>query len=245
MHPNLLALATVQPLEAADLLAESQRHAVLPHLVDQRIDDLEVDEAQQSRPLVDHGDPDAERGENGRVLEADDACADDNQRARQFLQGQDLVAGEDLLTIEIDMALARRRRADGDDDSVGGDFPVSPPVEAGKAQLVRIDEGRVRLQQLDPVAQQLMAVHVELVGDDVVGADQQVRHRNVPLHPVRGAVDIALPVAGEVQHRLPERLARDGAGVDAGAADDRLTFHNGRLLAELGRLYRCPVACGS
>ena len=82
------------------------------------------------------------------------------------------------------MTLARRRRADGDDDSVGGDFPVPPPVEAGKAQRVRIDEGRFRLQQLDPVAQQLMAVHVELVGDDVVGADQQVRHRNISLHPV-------------------------------------------------------------
>ena len=110
---------------------------------------------------------------------------------------------------------------------------------------MRIDEGRFRLQQFDPVAQQLMAVHVELVGDDIVGADQQVRHRNVVLHPVGRAVDIPLPVAGEVHHRLPERLARDGAGVDAGAADDGLAFHDGRFPAKLRRLYRRAVAGGS
>ena len=45
------------------------------HDIDQRIDDLEVDEVQQPRSSVDDGDPDTQRREDGRVFEANEIRA--------------------------------------------------------------------------------------------------------------------------------------------------------------------------
>ena len=77
-----------------------------------------------------------------------------------------------------------------------------------------------------------------LVRDDLVGADQQVLHRDVLLDPVRRAVELARAEAGEVEHRLAQRLRRDGAEIDADAADDRGLLDDRDLLVELGGLDR-------
>src|SRR5262249_43819681 len=64
----------------------------------------------------------------------------------------------------------------------------------------------------------------------------------VLLDRVGRAVDAALAVPGEVEHRLAQGLAGDGAGVDAHAAHHRLALHDGHALIQLGRLDGRPLA---
>ena len=87
-----------------------------------------------------------------------------------------------------------------------------------------------------------MPGHVDLVADDVVDTKEQVAHRDVLLHGVRGAIDPALPVSREAERRLAERLARDRAGVDAHAADDRALLDNRDPLVELRALDGGPMS---
>ena len=80
---------------------------------------------------------------------------------------------------------------------------------------------RVADEQLDAVAHQLGAHDLDLLADHVLGAGQQVGRGDLLLDPVAGAVQLALAHPGQVDDRLAQRLRRDGAGVDAHAAEHR------------------------
>jgi hypothetical protein len=86
--------------------------------------------------------------------------------------------------------------------------------------------------------------HVDLAAD-VLGARQQVGDGDLFLDPVAGAVQLALAHAGQVEHRLAQRLGRDGAGVDADAAEHVAALDDRDRLAELGRRDRGLLAAGT
>ena len=86
--------AVVVPLDRDHLLAEAERDADVAQVVLERLGDLVVAEVEQAVALLDHGDLGAERGEHRRVLDADHAAADDDERARQVRQLQDAVRVE-------------------------------------------------------------------------------------------------------------------------------------------------------
>ena len=127
---------------------------------------------------------------------------------------------------------------DRDHDAGRGHLVRAVPIDIDEAQRVRIDESGVRLNDLDSVALKLVSGDVQLVLDDVLGAVEQVGHRDILFYRVRGAVDAALAESGKVKRRFAQRLTRDRAGVDAGATDHRLVLSNSRPLAELGGLDR-------
>ncbi len=64
---------------------------------------------------------------------------------------------------------------------------------------------------------------------------QQVGDRDLGLDPVAGAVHVALGEAGQVEHRLAQRLRRDRAGVDADPAHHGVPLGHGDPLAQLRR----------
>ena len=64
----------------------------------------------------------------------------------------------------------------------------------------------------------------------------EVGDRDVLLDVAGAAEQPALVGAGEMQGRLAERLRRDGARVDLGAAEDGVLLDDGDALAQLGRL---------
>jgi hypothetical protein len=211
-------------------------------VVAQRVDDLGVDERQQPVALVDQGHAHAERGEDAGVLAADHPGADHRQGPRQPVELQDVVAGEDLLAVERDMAVARRLGAGCDDDLVRRDRAGGGAVDVLEPQLLRPAEHRGRRDQLDPVAHQLVAGHVDLVLDDLVGAHQQVLHRDVLLDRVGRAVEFARAVARQLQHRFAQRLRRDCAEVDADPAEHGGALDDRDPLVELCALDRRPLA---
>jgi len=139
---------------------------------------------------------------------------------------------------EGDVWVAGRRGASSDDD-VGGAYVALPPaVHVSDPEGMRPHKRAFRGQHFDAVAHQLVARDVNFVADHMVGAEQQVIHRDVLLDGVRRAVHPALAVAGEVQHGLAQRLAGGGPAVDAHPADHGFALDEGHALVQFGSLDR-------
>ena len=143
-----VAAIVMKGLDGGDGLAEAQRDAVLAQVIDERLHDLAVDEWQQLGPRVDHRHANAERGKKAGVLEADDAGAHDRQRAREVFNGQEIVAGEDVLAIEPASGVVDGRRADRDDDVRRGDLRVRAVGPRLEPEPVRIDKRGLRRQDI-------------------------------------------------------------------------------------------------
>jgi hypothetical protein len=60
--------------------------------------------------------------------------------------------------------------------------------------------------QVDSVAHQLVAHHVDFLADHVLGPRQQVGRGDPVFHPVARAIELALIHPGEVKHGLAQRL---------------------------------------
>jgi hypothetical protein len=123
----------------------------------------------------------------------------------------------------------------GDHDLVRGDGVVVPAGRSVHGDGVRVLELGGAAEDVDVVAYELVADHLDLVPDDVLGARHQVRDGDLGLDPVARAVHVPLGEAGQVQHGLAQRLRRDGARVDADAADHVPALGDGDALAELRR----------
>ena len=101
---------------------------------------------------------------------------------------------------------------------LGADL-ARPAVAVIDLDGVRAGEARGPGEDRDPVAGQLAAHHVVLPADHVLGPGGQVGDGDLVLDPVALPVHLPLVQAGQVQHRLPERLGRDRAGVQAHPAE--------------------------
>ena len=97
-------------------------------------------------------------------------------------------------------------------------------------------------RQVHAVAGELSVDDVGLRLDHVQDPERQVRHGDLLLHPVVDAVDVLVEVAGEVEDRLPHRLAGDRAGVGADPAHHLLLLDEGHAFAGLGALDGGPLA---
>jgi hypothetical protein len=107
------------------------------------------------------------------------------------------------------------------------------------SRWTRIVSGSTKLaspeQHGDAVPCHLRPDHLHLGPDDVAAAVQQVVHRDGLLDGVAVAVDGPLAESGQVEDGLPHGLGRDGAGVDADAADAAGPVDQRDPPAELGR----------
>ena len=101
---------------------------------------------------------------------------------------------------------------------------------------MRIDKRSFGAENFNVIAHQLVARHVHLMADHVVGAEHQVLHGDVLLDGVRRTVQATQPVARQVQGCFTQRLAGDGARVDAHAADHGFALDQCDALVQLGGL---------
>src|SRR5262249_60726654 len=65
---------TVREVDRLDRLAQAKRHVAMPHLVDELLDDLSVQELERTLPLLDKRDGNAERREHRGVLDSDNTA---------------------------------------------------------------------------------------------------------------------------------------------------------------------------
>src|SRR5271169_5508160 len=124
----------------------------------------------------------------------------------QPIEMENIVAGEDLLPVERNMRVAGGLGSSGDDDLAGLDYARGAAVHMVKANRVRPGKRRLRGEQIDIVAHQLMPGDVEFVMDHPVGPGQQILNRDVLLYRVGRAVKLPGAIAGQLEDRFAQCL---------------------------------------
>lgn len=87
-----------------DGFAEPEQDAAVAHLMDQLVDDLSIQEFQRAFAPIDDGDVHAKCGEHGCIFNADYAAADHDHAAWDFLNLEDIVAVDDELAVDREIA---------------------------------------------------------------------------------------------------------------------------------------------
>jgi hypothetical protein len=174
-----------------------------------------LDELEHGRALVDERHAHAERREHGRVLEPDHARADDHEVLVERAPRAE-IGVEDAIAVDGHLGRARRPRARGHEHVLGREH--GRLARAPHLDRVLVLEARRALDQLHAVALELVLHDAELALHDRADPELEVLERHVLLERVVLAVERALPQARQVEHRLAQRLARDRARVERGAA---------------------------
>ena len=115
----------------------------------------------------------------------------------------------------------------------------------GDLDVGRAGEARRPGQDGHPVAGELAAHDVVLPADDVMRAGGQVADRDLVLDPVALPVHLALVEPGQVEDGLAQRLGRNGAGVEAHAAEHVRPLDDRHPAVELGSRDRRLLAAGA
>ena len=185
-------------VDRRDRLAESEGDREITEVIAQRLDDLLVAEVEHVGPALDDGHLGAERGEDRRVLDADDARSHHDQRGGDAFQGEHTVRVDDGAPVEVHAGRPSRAGTHGDDRRVETHAPL-----AGRARdchRVRVVEPCRAGEKRDVVARQLVADDIHLPGNDLARLGPEVLDGDVLLDPVAGPVMLAMAHTGEVQH---------------------------------------------
>ncbi len=151
-------------------LAEPEGNGKVAQVVFEGFDYLHVAEVEHSVPAFDDCHLRTERREHGRVLDTDHTGADDDHRAGDLVQGQDLIAVNHRAAVEVDCAWPGRPGSGRNDDLFRVDPPLVDLVGALDADGMRVDEACRTDEQRDPVTAELAANDVDLTPDDVLCA---------------------------------------------------------------------------
>src|SRR5215471_2781853 len=102
---------------------------------------------------------------------------------------------------------------------------------AGYLHRMVVDEARVPLVNHHAVAAQLGFDNFDLACHDTIGTEDEIAHGDGFLHRIPATVEGALAQSAEIQDGFAKRLAGNGAGVNADAADRPLTLDDSNFLA--------------
>lgn len=166
-------------------------------------------------------------------------AADDDHRARQFLDLEDFVRIEHRCAIEGNMRWPVGPGADGEQNgggSDGHDFTVAFHHFHG----VGVDEACRAANVLHAVAGELVLQHLDLVIERDEQAAAQIVGVDLLLDAIGTAVKTALAPAGEIERGFAQGLGRDGAGMHGNTADTAAFLDDQNLLFELGGLNGGP-----
>jgi hypothetical protein len=147
----------------------------------------------------------------------------------------------DHIAVERDVIGTMRRGAGGDEDDAAVDDLFADGV--GDCDARRRNKTRRTLIAIDLMPPQVVFDPLPLVRDDVVFAVHEIGDGDAVDGDVdRAFAEAALSEAGERQRRLAQRLRGNGAGVDAGAAEDRLALDERDILPKVRRLRSALLA---
>ena len=184
---------------------------------------------------LDHRDGGTEPAPHRAQLEPDIAAADDHQPRRHFGERQRAGRGHDAALVDLDAGQAGRFRAGRDQDAAGlQGARRRAAVGRFDRHLAGGGDARGAADSLDPVLLQQKRNALGQPVDDVVLARQH--DTEVEPHIVGHHAMGAEPVTrlGIIRGRLQQRLGRDAADIQAGAAEGCAPVHAGDRHAELG-----------
>ena len=116
------------------------------------------------------------RGENRRVLSADDPAAHDDDGVRDSFEPEQAIRIDHGLVVKRHLRGSGRFGAHGNDDKICGVFDRAGCLP--NPQSVRIDKGGRAVNHIDTIAGHLIPDDGDFVGDDVVGAESEVFDRD-------------------------------------------------------------------
>src|SRR4029077_8325382 len=212
------------------------------HVPLQGVDNLSVDKFKQARSLVDQHDLHAYHGQDRCVLCADHAAADNDYRGRKAFERDETVGIDDRVIIEWNISRSGRHGPYCDDDHAG--IMLGRHAALLNEEPVRINEAGFSMDQVDAVTRHLVLHNLNFVLDDVVGAKREIFDRDRLFQTIAGSVQVALAEPREIEDRLAEGFAGDGAGVGGDTADGCFALDDADGFAELGGLDRCFLAGG-
>jgi len=207
--------------------------------------DLAVDEGQQAVTGLHQRHLDTEGGEGRGVLAADHPASHHRHAPRDPAHVQDGVRVVDQPHVEGDAGRVVGRGARGDEDDARLDGEVGAAVRLPHANRVRVAERGLTRDHLDAVPVEVASDDAPLALDHHVLAIHEVPDGEVFLQRVIHAVEAAVAKAREVERGLAQRLGRDGAGVDARAAQVRPALDQRDPCAEVRRLRGALLAGGA
>ena len=209
-------------------------------MVTKRFDHLGIGEFQQARTFFNQRHAHAQRGEHAHILDADDSAADDNHGLGNHRHLQNLIAVDDGRVVERDQGRDGGFRARGENDVAR--FKLDLSARARHLHVVRIQKAGGSRHDFDTVAGELSADHIDLGLDDVERAKGKIGHGDLLFHTIVDAVDALILIAGKMQDRFADGLARNRAGVDRRTADHFQLFNKRGAFAEFRRLNRGSLA---
>jgi hypothetical protein len=201
---------------------------------EQRVDDFAVTEFEHLLAAIDNRHTDPERRKHDGVFEPDHAPANDDHRARDRFELQDLVGIEDMPAIEGNVRRTRGLGAARHEDMPG--LQVHCLVVALDDDLVRTGEAGLAAVQVDAIAIELVVNHFDFVLGDVRHLAVEFLHRDLALVAIALAKDVALAEARQVQYGLAHRFGGNRPRMDADPARPELAALDHRhALVELRR----------
>ena len=209
-------------LEGEALLAQDALHLLGHFAVQTRQDAVEI---------LDHRHFGAQAAPDGRQFQPDDAAADHREALRHFRQFKRAGGGHDALLVHLDAGDRDQFRTGGDDDVLGADNLGAAITLDGDFAL-----GGDAALALEPVDLVLLEQELDAGGvvfDDLVlvghhGRQVQLDRAELDAMTREGVLGF-LELLGTGQ----QRLGRDAADIEAGAAQRLALFDAGRLQAKL------------
>ena len=97
-------------------------------------------------------------------------------------------------------------------------------------------EARLARHRRDVVTVEFVLQNLDLMANGHFQPLHQIARRDVFFHSVAAAIESALPPAGEIEHRLAQRFARNRPGMEARTANLEHLLDQQHRTAEFGRL---------
>ena len=229
-------------LQALEPVATPEGDIHLTQLVDELINDLMVEELQGSRALVHDGHLQSQGREHGGVLDANDTGTHDHHRSRQALEIQQAVGGDCDFPVQGDPTRLGWPSTHTDEKLLRLQRLIS--VEPADHQFVGSNKTRRPLEHFNVIAGQRVVDHLGLTAHHPGHLAHQALHGG-SYGTSMGSARFGVVLHVETPDRLPEGLRRNGARLDAHAPDTGLLFHNRYAFAQLGRLDRSSLTCGT
>ena len=231
-------------IDRRDLGRQLERYALLLEQALRLAAHLAIHAGQHAVEEFHHRYLGAEPAPHRAELEPDHAGADHQQMLRHLAEHQRAGRGDDALLVDLDAFQARHVGTGGDDDGFGverlhlavgaGDFDLAGDGDTAGAEI-----------SIDLV---LLEQEVDAL-DVAVDALVLERHHRGEIELGRGDADahFAEAMAGLLEQfgGVQQRLRRDAADIEAGAAEGRALFNDGGLQAQLGRADGADIAAGT
>src|SRR6266404_1701048 len=222
------------------LLADAENRPQLPQLETQAFDNLPIHKIQQRRTLVKQRHLHSQRREHGRIFQPDNPRAHYNQFARYLLDKVHLIRIEDALPIHRNPVDVRGPCAAGDQ------YFLSPNLLhaffAHDLNRMWIGKVSVSFERRHVIPPQLRLDHVHFPRHHRLRPQHQVRHHDPVLHHVTASIEHPLPQPAQVEHSLPQHLARNRPGMNAHPSHRQAPVDDRDLLAHFRRANRALLS---